>query len=634
MAEELKRRVAPLLGAVLLGALAAWLAIDDRAHSDSDDVLVLAAGQVGLRAQDGPEHSGQMALPLRWDRLYPGKRGHVSLQIALPALPRPAAGSAKPTRAPVMPGRTGTESQEAALLFTRLGNQVEVRLNDVLVLRLGDMDRDGYDAAKAPQWVKIRPRGDGTDVLRIDANMQALRGGAVSELHFGPQTTVEPMYQRQFLWRQIAPLAYCVTFAVVGLLALGLWARLREALFACFSLASWLGIVRNLDRLWPDPPLPWPAWGMLVNVAYAWHLALMLLFVVLVLQWHARPLRWALLGYLPLSLVLVLSSFALGATWLWSLALNLLAPLGVAVLGGVLWHASRDRPGRLTAVVLAGAGALALPAGVYDLYFVRGSAGAGSGFSLTPLAMFLFVLVMGGVIVDRYVRNVSELRRMNQTLDAKVRARERELEASYAQLREQQAAHAAAAERQRIMRDLHDGVGAQLVGLQSLLRGQQVSPELLRSGVDSALDEMRLAVDSMQIADGDLTTALATLRYRVRPRLEAAGLVMHWQVEEIPAVAGLTPHTTMQIQRILLEALTNVLKHAQARTIWVQCEWRAEARRLRLEVADDGVGLAAGVEGGGQGVKNMRARAESIGGRLTVGGRAPQGCSVVLEWVG
>lgn len=609
--------MAPVLLALVAGGSVAWLAVQQRIGvlRGDDTVQVLRSADAVLLPEGALEHRGLQALPLRWDQLHPGRDGRAAFQLALPAT---------------------AADQPQALLFTRLGNQAEVRINDELVLNLGVLGQADHDAAKAPHFLAVPPRllrRDGSDMLRVDIGVQALRGGVLSEVHVGPQAAVGALYRRQALWRQTAPLAYCVTFAVVGLLSLALWARLREPLFACFSLASWLGIVRNLDRVWPEPALPWPIWGALVNTAYAWHLALMLLFVVLVLQWRGQALRLALLGYLPLSLALVLASFALGQAWPWSVALYLLMPLGVAVFAGVVRHAMAERPGRLTARVLAGAGALAVPAGIYDLLFVRGEAGAGSGFSLTPLAMFLFVLVMGGVIVDRYVRNVAELRRMNQTLDARVRARERELEASHAQLRAQQAAQAAAGERQRIMRDLHDGVGAQLVGLQSLLRGQAVPAALLRAGVDAALDEMRLAVDSMQLADGDLTTALATLRYRVRPRLEAAGLALHWQVEELPAVEGLSPHTVMQIQRILLEALTNVLKHARASAIWVQCQWLEAERCLLLEVADDGVGFDASAQGAaGQGLKNMQARAESIGGRLQWLAREGGGSRVVLEW--
>ncbi|WP_326543758.1 hypothetical protein [Pseudorhodoferax sp.] len=342
MDQGLIRRTAPVLLALLVGGLVAWLAIQSRIGmlgGDGDTVPVLRAAEARLLPEGGPERRGTLALPLRWDRLYPGRDGRAEFELTLPA--------------------TATDGPQA-LLFTRLGNQAEVRINDQLVLSLGVLGQPGYDAAKAPHRLVVPPgllHGDGRDRLRVDAGMQALRGGVLSELHFGPQAEVEVLYRRQALWRQTAPLAYCATFAVVGLLALALWARLREPLFACFSLASWLGIVRNLDRIWPDPPLSWPAWGVLVNTAYAWHLALMLMFVVLVLQWQARPLRRVLLGYLPLSLGLVLASFALGRAWPWSVALYLLIPLGLAVFAGVLWHAGVARPGRLTARMLAGAGA-------------------------------------------------------------------------------------------------------------------------------------------------------------------------------------------------------------------------------------------------------------------------------------
>jgi hypothetical protein len=49
----------------------------------------------------------------------------------------------------------------------------------------------------------------------------------------------------------------------MGLMALALWARMRDAVFACFATASFLGIFRNLDRVWPEVPVPWPpgAWS-------------------------------------------------------------------------------------------------------------------------------------------------------------------------------------------------------------------------------------------------------------------------------------------------------------------------------------------------------------------------------------
>ena len=60
----------------------------------------------------------------------------------------------------------------------------------------------------------------------------------------------------------------------------------------------------------------------------------------------------------------------------------------------------------------------------------------------------------------------------------------------------------------------------------------------------------------------------------MQPRLQAAGLALHWDVQELPALPGFTPTAVLQVQRIVLEALTNVVKHARAGNVWVNC--RAE----------------------------------------------------------
>jgi signal transduction histidine kinase len=117
----------------------------------------------------------------------------------------------------------------------------------------------------------------------------------------------------------------------------------------------------------------------------------------------------------------------------------------------------------------------------------------------------------------------------------------------------------------------------------------------------------------------------------VQPRVQAAGLALHWEVEDLPALAAMTPTAVLQVQRILLEALTNVLKHAHAKTVWVRCALVADSGVLVLEVADDGVGLQPDGGRPGHGLQNMRLRGESIGGRVTVVPRPGGGTRVRLE---
>ncbi len=107
-------------------------------------------------------------------------------------------------------------------------------------------------------------------------------------------------------------------------------------------------------------------------------------------------------------------------------------------------------------------------------------------------------------------------------------------------LREQQHHQSVAIERQRIMREIHDGVGSQLVGLLNMVT-RNAAPTCRRSKehVQLALDEMRMAVDSLQPAHDDLATVLATLRYRLQSRLEAAGIEVIWEVAELPELREL-----------------------------------------------------------------------------------------------
>jgi signal transduction histidine kinase len=87
----------------------------------------------------------------------------------------------------------------------------------------------------------------------------------------------------------------------------------------------------------------------------------------------------------------------------------------------------------------------------------------------------------------------------------------------------------------------------------------------------------------------------------------------------------------MHVQRILHEALTNVLKHAQARQVLVALRREGKSGSIVMRVEDDGVGLPpAASPAQGHGLRNMRSRAEAIGAQLTMGPSALGGTCVRL----
>jgi signal transduction histidine kinase len=174
-------------------------------------------------------------------------------------------------------------------------------------------------------------------------------------------------------------------------------------------------------------------------------------------------------------------------------------------------------------------------------------------------------------------------------------------------------------ERQRIMSDIHDTVGSQLVGALSLIRANADMP-VIDQHVTEALQDLRIAVDAIQPVNGNLAAVLATLRHRLQPRLEAAGLQLVWRIDDLPRLENLTPAMIQNIQRIVMEAFSNVIQYAGATKVLVRAQLvgaPSTIQHIRIRIADNGAGLSA-IPAAGQGLTNMRSRAQTIGATLVL----------------
>ncbi|MGY1602426.1 histidine kinase [Geodermatophilus sp. SYSU D00815] len=174
------------------------------------------------------------------------------------------------------------------------------------------------------------------------------------------------------------------------------------------------------------------------------------------------------------------------------------------------------------------------------------------------------------------------------------------------------------AERDRIRRDLHDGLGPSLAGIslgvQALQAQQAASPLLgrLREEVDSAVGEVRRIIDGLRPAALDDVGLVPAIERHAQA--VSASVPVQVRADALPP---LPPDVETAALRIAQEALTNVARHSGARCAEVGV--RARAGRLELTVSDDGGGLPG--DGGrpdGVGLASMRTRARAVGGDLTV----------------
>jgi PAS domain S-box-containing protein len=196
-------------------------------------------------------------------------------------------------------------------------------------------------------------------------------------------------------------------------------------------------------------------------------------------------------------------------------------------------------------------------------------------------------------------------------------------------------------ERNRLAREIHDTLAQAFAGI--VLQGEVLSSSL---GVNKArtkralsqmqklartgLEEARRSVQALRPKALDGITLPEALRQAAIRLNDDAKLSC--QFRQRGKKIHLSDSTQDELFRIGQEALTNVVKHAQAKSVCITLV--SQARRVSLSIKDDGIGVATAkpqVQNHGFGMRTMRERAQGIGGRLRVEGRPGRGTTIRVE---
>jgi two-component system, NarL family, sensor histidine kinase DevS len=191
-------------------------------------------------------------------------------------------------------------------------------------------------------------------------------------------------------------------------------------------------------------------------------------------------------------------------------------------------------------------------------------------------------------------------------------------------------------ERERIAKELHDGVIQSLFAVGMSLQGlASMSPdpgtaqrlEAAVEDIDHAIRDLRNYIFGLRpgvLADRQLDQALQQLGEEFADR---TGVVTVVEVNE--EVASELASRGADIVQIVREALSNVGRHAAATTCRVRLQ-RDREGRVFLEVDDDGTGFDAKVAAEGMGLSNLRERAATLGGALEIESSPSQGTTVLI----
>ena len=392
---------------------------------------------------------------------------------------------------------------------------------------------------------------------------------------------------------------------LLGLLVFSFWLFRREdRQYLWFSLTCLSGAVFSSNRIITDFPLPLSAdqQTLFFNTA----VSLFTLFSVMFLHRFSglKLFKRERFYFILIGAHLVVASSL--PTEHVRMATNIMhivdAGYGMYILYIIYTH--RDRNVVLDRYLVLGLCCLAYALSFNDLLLRLVDQPYSNWLTLqwAPLLMYIAFI---SLVLSRLFRTLSGFEQLTQDLQQRVEHKSQQV----VELEKQQAV---AEERRRIMFDLHDGIGGQLVNAINYLHRNPGTDNVLEETINTALQDLRFIVDSIDTnGEQEPQLLLGTFRERFEPIIEAQGIRFVWNVDETLSSRKLGPSAALNLLRILQEAVTNSIKHAQADTIYIGTTAQT------IEIEDNGIGIDLS-DSPGLGIRSMKERAHNIGMRLDI----------------
>ena len=526
---------------------------------------------------------------------------------------------------------------EPVVVFHSIQDSAKVWLNDVLINEIGEIDvqpshippRNRHN----PNLIRLPPE------LLKDNNRLELHVRSKWEAALGPVTIAEHKDVKTDLsWHQFWRVNFLwvgISFAVpMALFFLSVWFFHRQS-----SEYLWLGIVM---AVWPFNTFPMTFTNTALNEKITTLLQepSNLLYATALVSFtfvYRGTYEWAI-RYIWKITAIIYILFSLYILFPW---LPLPAGLGLGVLYGwiacvslfsswvILANVYERR--NIRSLLMAMSGIIVETIAIWDMLPLLGVV---DGEPLTYIVQWGVITVLicySSVMSYELALALQKSDQYNNELTREVDKQTSRLKKQYNDIIYLEKQQVMSDERSRLISDMHDGTSGQIVSIIAGLKSGKLSNEQSVQQLQYCLQDLRLILDSMNAhATDDLASALGLFRQRVDPLLVGAGLKTHWKTAYISDEIRCSPKVLLNIFRVMQEALTNVIKHANASEVKVFAE--EVDGRISLHVIDDGVGLQKGsIHNGGYGYASMKKRAFDIGGTLSLENHVSSGVEMRLQ---
>jgi signal transduction histidine kinase len=532
----------------------------------------------------------------------------------------------------------GLPDEPWSVLLPRFTNGVAVAVNGVEILDSRRNPAANRPDRSSPEIVVIPSAllREGRNELTVRLFVWGPLTGFLDRIHVGPDSVLRPAYDQRVLLFVTLPVVLAAWQSILVVILGMMWLlRRHEPAYGALAASMAIGVMQTFISA-PSGQSFYAGLNAVLIASAPLESAFGVLFLLLVLG--LKVPRITVLLFLP-GLIITVTGLLGGPGPVRAVYLVLGPPtvafclVLIAVLIALAFVQRRD----MINLVRGSAVTVVLFFCVHDILSILEIAPDHRMF-FSRLSYSAMVIAIGIGLTWRFARALNEVDSFAGRMITLVREAEDQLRATLARDEERARAMALAAERTRLMRDLHDGLGGQLVSIVALSERQRAAP--IGEAARAALKDLRLVIDAMDDIGGDLMLALGAWRERIAAQLRAHRIEMAWRVltpQGLPLHPELRPSHVIQMLRLLDEAVTNAVKHAGAGTITVEIETvaAADGHRGRISVRDDGRGFDAQAGSAapllaGRGLANMRRRAERCGAQLAIIS-GPEGTRVILD---
>jgi signal transduction histidine kinase len=531
-----------------------------------------------------------------------------------------------------------TSKTPLALCVARWSSSATVWL-DGQVLRQPPPGVAGLSDSYRPELM-VLPPGMAQHSHVLDIRLRAVPGhvSGLSPVWLGDSTSIRQACQVSYERLRDSRVGNAYLMVFLGLIALAIAVLKRDLAAFYFALFAAAWCAHNIFLLVSWSSISESTWVAIRSATRPLPLLPIVLFVLTFTEQAKPRLQWGLL----LLLVVSYLAFALLPAIYWPLWLTCLALVSIGFAAFcIFWLLRYGVQQRVFSVVFLSATLLVgLISVVIDVFrFLEWV--PWSERSLSGLTFPMVALGMSALMLDRMMRFMKTEERSAEILQEELARQRAEMVGVYTTLQVQAEKIAVLQERKRIVRDMHDGLGSQLVSASALLGLAADASLPMKAMIDGALQELRSVLDVLSATpdlddpdDDPVSLLLGKLRHRLGPVLKAQGIEIDWQTESLPQGFLAGDDQRLQLLRVLQEAFANVLKHSKARTVRLSTQVFND--RIVVELRDDGVGIDSDLaqvtsQPGSHGLSNMQTRAMDMGASLKIGNLSP-GTSVRLTF--